>query len=347
MNDHKANNRVIKDVSGIEKFLGIPLDAGAIAASKSYPVKVSEYYLDLVNKSDPFVDPIFKQCVPSVIEIQESQYNEDPQNENMYEVVPKLIHRYPDRALILTTNQCSTYCRFCFRKKNWKKGKKQERITTSELSKIVEYIRKHSDITEILLSGGDFLTLPYVKIKAILEEISAIASINVIRIASRVPVTSPGLVTRRLVNMISKFEKTWLITHFNHPKELTKEAISACSGFISKGIPVLNQTVLLKGVNDSEKTLKTLFQLLVKNKIKPLYLFHVDPVKGVTHFATGIDKGLGILNELRGNLSSLATPTFSIDLPDGVGKISLLPSYTKDGICFEVDNVKVDYYPNQ
>lgn len=337
-------DRILKKILEIEKILGIKFDDDIILTSKIYPILVSEYYLNLIDKRNPFSDPIFKQCIPSKLEILPSDYDEDPQDEKRYEVVPKLIHRYQDRALILTTNKCSTLCRFCFRKRYWKTGNSQKDLTDSELVKIVSYIEEHPDIKEILLSGGDFLMLPYRQIKLILETISKIKTVDAIRIASRVPVVMPGLITKGVVNLISEFDKVWILTHFNHPKEVTDKSMKICRAFIKKGIPIFNQSVLIKGVNNDKNILKELFQLLVKNKIKPLYLFHIDPVKGTTHFATGIDNGLEILRELRGELSSLAMPTFCIDLPGGGGKLALQPSYSDDGIYFKIDGRKIKYY---
>lgn len=314
---------------------------------REYPILISEYYLNLINKKNIPDDPIWKQCIPDKRETKDIKSVNDPQCEQRHMPLPKLIHRYKDRALILTTTRCTTQCRFCFRKRHWKQGTVRQDITDRELQNTVKYLKAHPEIKEVLLSGGDPLILSNSKLDSILKAVYSAGTIEVVRIASRVPVTLPHRINNSLIKVLSKYDGIWLVTHFNHPNEVTPESMEVCKKIISSGIPILNQTVLLKGINDNPVTLEELFRKLIKNKIKPHYLFHVDPVKGVKHFATGIEKGLEIMKYFRKNLSSVATPHFAIDLPEGGGKASLQPLYSRDGILFEsVEGKKIiSYYP--
>jgi len=331
----KRETKFFYSLKDIEKKLHIEIPKYLYDAEKKYPVLVSKYYLNLVNKNNIPDDPIWKQCIPAINELNDSTSDNDPQCEKKYTPVPKLIRRYKDRALLLTTTSCTTQCRFCFRKRYWTQGSVRHDITNKELRNAVNYLKTHSEIKEVLLSGGDPLILSDIKLDSILKAIFSTGTIEVVRIASRVPVTYPSRIDSGLLKVLSSYDGIWFVTHFNHPNEVTPKSMTACRKIISAGIPILNQTVLLKGINDAPVILEELFRKLVKNKIKPHYLFHLDPVKGVKHFATGIEKGLETLRYFRKNLSSIATPHFSIDLLKGGGKVSLQPSYSKDGISFE------------
>lgn len=300
---------------------------------KKYPLLVSDYYLSLIDASGDNIenDPIWRQCMPSAAELNDESSDSDPLAEETQMAVPRLIHRYPDRAVLLATGKCATRCRFCFRKRNWMDGRELSDISTAELAEVCAYLRATPAIFEVLISGGDPLMLSCEKLGFILDELSSIESISVLRLGTRVPVTMPGLVDPETIKMLSAYPGLWLMTHFNHPRELSAESSALCREFIKAGIPVLNQTVLLKGVNDDAGILQKLFRQLIAIKVKPHYLFHIDPVRGVRHFATGVDKGLEILAEFRSSLSSLAVPTFAIDLPEGGGKVALQPEYCCDG----------------
>lgn len=300
---------------------------------KSYPLLVNDYYLNLIDQDRPDIenDPIWRQCMPSNEELEDESSSFDPLAEQEQMPVSRLIHRYPDRVVLLATGRCAMRCRFCFRKRTWANGQELTDITEKELSDICEYLRKTPQVSEVLVSGGDPLMLDPGKLKFLLEELSNVESISVLRLGSRVPVTQPARISSETIEMLSAFPGLWLMTHFNHPRELTNESISLCCEFVRAGIPVLNQTVLLKGVNDDAEVLEELFRGLIAIKVKPHYLFHVDPVRGVRHFATGIEKGLEILSVFRKKLSSLAVPTFAIDLPEGGGKVALQPDYTENG----------------
>lgn len=340
--------KIISSLKEASEKLGVTFDEKLYNVERKYPFLISEYYLNLIDTKKPLTDPLFRQAFPSEEEtnITDKKLTEDPQCERDFIPVPKLVHRYKDRALILATNRCSTFCRFCFRKRYWKSDAKREDISTKELNRILSYLKDTKSLEEVIISGGDPLMLSDAKLKFILDSIYAIPHIKTIRLASRTPVTLPERITDKLVRILSKYNNLWLVTHFNHPNELTKESLDACRKITSSGIPILNQTVLLKGVNDAPEVLRKLFRDLAANKIKPYYLFHVDPVKGVTHFATGIEKGLEIMKYFRKNLSGIATPQFAIDLPEGGGKVSLQPSYLveKNSFCSVEETTIIDYY---
>ena len=341
-------SKLISSLKEASNFLGITLDEKLYEIEKEFPFLISNYYLNLIDRKNILQDPLFRQAFPSVDEITpaDSTLIDDPQCERDFVPVPKLVHRYKDRALILATNKCSTFCRFCFRKRYWKGDSKKEDISIEELNNILSYLKETKSLEEIIISGGDPLMLPSSKLKLILDSLHAIPHIKTIRLGSRTPVTFPERITDKLVNLLSKYNNLWLVTHFNHPNELTNDSLNACRKISSAGIPILNQTVLLKGVNDSPQILRKLFRNLTENRIKPYYLFHVDPVKGVTHFATGIEKGLEIMRYFRKHLSGLATPKFAIDLPKGGGKVSLQPSYSAGNkIFYSVEETtKIEYY---
>jgi lysine 2,3-aminomutase len=327
-----SSNKLIVSTEQAARILKVQPPADYRDVEKKYPLLVSEYYLNLINTDDKNIenDPIWRQCMPSNDELKDKDSDLDPLAEEVQMPVPRLIHRYPDRVVLLTTGRCATRCRFCFRKRTWTDGRELADISKAELAEVCAYLQATPTVSEVLVSGGDPLMLSYERLKFILDELSSIESISVLRIGSRVPVTLPALVKAKTINMLASYPGLWLLTHFNHPRELSDESLTLCKKFIKAGIPILNQTVLLKGVNDNAQTLENLFRQLIAVKVKPHYLYHVDPVRGVRHFATGIDKGLDILKEFRSSLSSLAVPTFAIDLPEGGGKVALQPEYCCD-----------------
>lgn len=314
------------------RALQVPPPADYKDVEKKYPILVSDYYLKLIDTDETAIenDPIWRQCMPSADELKDESSAFDPLAEEKQMPVPRLIHRYPDRVVLLTTGRCATRCRFCFRKRTWTDGKELSDISQTELAEVCAYLRSRPEISEVLISGGDPLMLSIGNLRYILDKLSSIESVSILRLGSRVPVTMPALINTETIKMLASYPGLWLMTHFNHPRELTEESIGLCRKFIKSGIPVLNQTVLLKGVNDDAGILEKLFRQLIAMKVKPHYLYHVDPVRGVRHFATGINKGLEILKEFRSKLSSLAVPTFAIDLPEGGGKVALQPQYSRD-----------------
>jgi lysine 2,3-aminomutase len=302
-----------------------------LVGSEKYPPLVTKHFLSLAIDKNPEKDPILIQVAPSPAEdIMVHGFNEDPQDEKRFSPLPKLVWRYKDRALILCTNNCFIHCRFCFRKRLWARKHESWRITSSEFAKIANHVRKNPVIKEAILSGGDPLTLRDKDIFRMISKLDEIDSLNVIRIGTRALSAMPSRLAPQFIKgLMDCSDKIWFMTHFNHPAELSSDTELAIRRLTKAGIPVLTQTVLLKGVNDDVDVLSILFRRLVALKAKPHYLFHVDPTEGNAHFATGVDKALDIVSELRNRMSSLCVPSFAIDLPSGGGKIVLSPDLRK------------------
>ena len=314
------------------------------SVEKIFPVRVTPYYESLIDQSKIPNDPIYKQAFPDERELENSrESNLDPLSEESQMAVPHLIHRYRDRVVLLTTNLCALHCRFCLRKRKWKENAPASIISDTELDAIENYLKQHNEVNEVLVSGGDPLMLETKKLKNILSRLTKIRSVNIIRLGTRAPVVLPMRIDKNLVDMLEDIPGLWIATHFNHPKEVSTEALEACSKLQKRGIPILNQTVLLKGINDDKETLISLFQKLAANRIKPHYLFHMDPVAGNAHFATGIDKGVELIRDFRNTLSSIETPLFAFDLPEGGGKVPLLPNYEKEGKFESLDGKYIEY----
>ena len=327
----------------LAKFANMEFSAKERKAAEIYPFLASNYYLGLIG-DDHENDPVFKQCFPDERELlRKKELTEDPLSEEKQMPVPGLIHRYPDRVVLLVTNRCAVHCRFCFRKRKWRAENGQQDIDDKYLQEACKYIKEHDKIREVLISGGDPLMLETARLKTIIDSIGRIKNVDVIRIGTRIPVVLPKRIDSKLVSMLSKVPGLWIMTHFNHPAEITEDSREACSMLIKAGIPILNQTVLLKGINDNVEILEALFRSLIRIKVKPHYLFHVDPAEGNAHFRTGIEKGLEIIEGLRPRLSSLGTPVFAIDLPEGGGKVTLQPDYKVDGKYKGVDGRKIPY----
>ena len=307
----------------------VPLSAKEQAQLKlvtiKYPLSVSPYYLSLININDPN-DPIRKQAIPSFEEIALSNKGfDDPLEEEKDSVVPGLVHRYPDRVLMVLTDLCPTLCRHCTRKREWRHGGWVR--TSSEIETMLDYIRRNKAVRDIIISGGDPLTLSTHRLEEIISKIRQIEHVEIIRIGSRFPVVLPQRIDDELCNMLSKYGPIWLNTHFNHPREITPEAAQACNRLLRCGVPVNNQSVLLRGVNDSVATQMKLCHGLLKIKVRPYYLFQCDEVRGTEHLRTPVKTGIDIIEGMRGHTSGLAVPTFVIDLPEGGGKVPLQPDY--------------------
>ncbi len=292
--------------------------------TECYPMRINPYYLALIKQSD---DPIWRQAVPDVQELNDSVCMEDPLNEENLSPVPNLVHKYPDRALFLVHNQCAVYCRFCTRKR--KVGTKEMHVSLDTIDAGLDYLRNTASIRDVLVSGGDPLLLEDNRLDHILSSLRAIPHIAIIRIGSRVPCTLPMRVTEELAAIIKRYHPIYINTHFNHPDEVTPEASIACNRLADAGIPLGSQTVLLKGVNDDPEIIKQLMYKLLQIRVKPYYLFQTDLTKGTNHFRTSIDKGLEIMQALIGHISGMAVPTFAVDAPGGGGKIPLLPNYVQ------------------
>ncbi len=313
--------------AGAMRELGLPCPAQFDEVERRFPVYLNEYYLKLIDPADFEHDPIARQALPDPAELADDSSSFDPLAEERQMPTPRLIHRYVDRVVLLATGRCAMRCRFCFRKRAWTDGMEMGDLSDGDLERAVAYLREHPEVREVLVSGGDPLMLSFVRLRGIIDRLAAIPSIEVLRIGSRMPVVWPERVTAELAEYLGGVPGLWFATHFNHPREVTDQAAAACRRLIRAGVPVINQTVLLRGVNDDSAVLEELFRRLIRIRVKPHYLFHVDPVRGVRHFATGIEKGLEVLRAFRPRLSSLAVPTFAIDLPEGGGKVALQPAY--------------------
>jgi lysine 2,3-aminomutase len=291
----------------------------------NFPMRINPYFLKLIQSAD---DPLGKQAIPCSKEIKDFTCMADPLGEDSRSPVPNLVHKYPDRALLLVSSQCAMYCRFCTRKR--KVGTEKLHVTEETLQAGYEYLRKTPAIREVLISGGDPFLLPDKKINAILTNLRSIPSIEIIRIGTRVPSVLPMRITENLVRILRKFHPLFINTHFNHPAEITPESAKACSLLADGGIPLGCQTVLLKGINDNARTLKRLFLALLKLRVKPYYLFQADLTRGTDHFRTRTEVGIRIMRKLYGHVSGMAIPTFALDGPGGKGKIPLTPQYIID-----------------
>lgn len=290
-----------------------------------YPLSVTPYYLSLININDPS-DPIRKQAIPSFEEITLGSVGlEDPLEEKRDSVLPGLVHRYPDRVLMVLTDICPVFCRHCTRKREWRNGGWVR--TPGEIKAMLDYIRRHKAIRDVILSGGDPLTLSTRRLEDVISRLRQIDHVEIIRIGTRFPVVLPQRIDDELCEMLSKYGPIWLNTQFNHPREVTPEAAIACDRLLRAGVPVSNQSVLLKGINDSVETQTKLCHELLKIKVRPYYLFQCDEVKGTEHLRTPVETGIKIIEGMRGHTSGLAIPTFVIDLPDGGGKVPLQPNY--------------------
>jgi lysine 2,3-aminomutase len=290
-----------------------------------YRLGITPYYLSLIRFDDPD-DPIARQSIPSAEEYFGAEDGEDdPLEEEKDMPVPGLTHRYPDRCLMVVTNFCSMYCRHCTRKRIWTLGEAAK--TEFELGKMFAYIRRHEEIRDVIVSGGDPLTLPTDRIEYILKNLRKIPHVEIIRIGTRVPVVLPMRIDDALCGVLEKYGPIWLNTQFNHPREITAEARQACDRLLRAGVPVNNQTVLLKGVNDHAEIIRKLNTDLLKAKVRPYYLFQCDMVRGLDHFRTRLSKGIQIMEALRGLTSGLAIPSYVVDVPGGGGKIPLMPNY--------------------
>jgi lysine 2,3-aminomutase len=293
--------------------------------TKRYPLAITPYYLSLINPDDPN-DPVRKQAIPCIQEINMGDMGlEDPLGEKEDSVVPGMVHRYPDRVLMVLTDICPMLCRHCTRKREWRHGGWVR--PESEIEAMLGYLRNNTQVRDVIISGGDPLTLSTGHLEAIISRIRQIKHIEMIRIGSRYPVVLPQRIDAELCEMLSNYGPIWLNTHFNHPNEITEESAAACDRLLRAGVPVNNQTVLLKGINDNLATQLKLSHGLLKAKVRPYYLFQCDEVQGTEHLRTSVDVGIKIIEGMRGHTSGLAVPTFVVDLVQGGGKVPLQPNY--------------------
>jgi len=286
---------------------------------------ITPYYAMLMDKKDANC-PIRRQAVPTIKETLISDCDSsDPLHETVDSPTPGLTHRYPDRVLLLVTDQCSMYCRHCTRRRF--AGNEDKSMPLKQINKAIEYIRKHKEVRDVLISGGDALCISDQKLDYILGELRGIEHVEVIRIGSRTPVVMPQRITPELCDILKKHHPVWLNTHFNHPNEVTPEARKACSMLADSGVPLGNQSVLLKNINDCPYIMRNLMHKLVKNRIRPYYLYQCDLSEGIEHFRTSVSAGIEIIEMLQGHTSGYAVPTFVVDAPGGGGKIPVNPQY--------------------
>ncbi len=293
------------------------------ALGEGFPMSITPHYLSLIDPDDPSC-PIRRQAIPRAAEaVRVPGDLDDPLGEEVHEVAPELVQRYPDRVLLLATDRCAVYCRFCTRSRMVGGGGGAR--SDDRLAPALRYIREHPEVRDVIVSGGDPLAMATSKLARLVAEIRAIAHIDTIRLATRAPVTLPSRVTDELVRALRPHHPIWVMTHFNHPKELAPAAREACERLADAGFPVMNQTVLLRGVNDDAAVLEALFRGLVRARVRPYYLLQADPVKGTGHLRTPLAKGLQLMKALQGRVSGIALPKFVVDTPGGMGKVPLVP----------------------
>jgi lysine 2,3-aminomutase len=292
-----------------------------------YAVSITPHLADLIDAADPG-DPIARQFVPDAAELDAAPGERaDPIGDLSHAPVKGIVHRYPDRVLLTPLLTCPVYCRYCFRRE---RVGQEKALDAAQLATALDYVRAHGEIWEVILTGGDPLMLPAARIRAIVAALDAIPHVRIIRIHSRVPVADPARITPELVAALDCSKPVWLAVHVNHARELTEAARAACTRLAKAGVPLLGQTVLLKGVNDDPATMEALLRAMVETRIKPYYLHHLDQAQGTGHFRTSIEAGQALMRGLRGRVSGLCQPEYVLDIPGGHGKAPIGPVY-RDG----------------
>ena len=322
----QVRNR-IETLDDLKKYIKLTPEEeeGVARCLESLRMAITPYYLSLIDLDNPF-DPVRLQAVPTAKELHRSDADLlDPLHEDTDSPVPGLTHRYPDRVLILVTDQCSMYCRHCTRRRF--AGQKDCEVQTNRIDKYIEYVAAHPEVRDVLLSGGDALLLSDEKLESIISRLRTIPHVEIIRIGSRTPVVMPQRITPELCAMLKKYHPVWLNTHFNHPNEITPDSRRACEMLADAGIPLGNQSVLLAGVNDCVHVMKRLVHELVKIRVRPYYIYQCDLSMGLEHFRTPVSKGIEIIEALRGHTSGFCVPTFVVDAPGGGGKTPVMPQY--------------------
>ena len=317
----------IETLEQLKKYIKLTSEEedGVRESLKALRMSITPYYLSLIDQDDPNC-PIRRQSIPTAAELIQSSADQlDPLHEDEDSPVPGLTHRYPDRVLMLITDMCAMYCRHCTRRRF--AGQRDCESPKNNVDLAIEYIAKTPQVRDVLLSGGDALLVSDKMLESIIKRLRAIPHVEIIRIGSRVPVVCPQRITDDLVNMLKEHHPIWVNTHFNHPNEITPEATEACAKLANAGIPLGNQSVLLRNVNDNSSTMKALVHALVKIRVRPYYIYQCDLSMGLNHFRTTVAKGIEIIENLRGHTSGYAVPTFVVDAPGGGGKIPVMPTY--------------------
>jgi lysine 2,3-aminomutase len=326
-NDWRWQNRNrIRSIEQLERIIAVTADERAAITRHEgpLPVGVTPYYMSLIDAADPS-QGLRRTTIPSLAEFERTPgEEEDPLGEDGHSPVPGLVHRYPDRVLLLVTNFCSVYCRYCTRARLV--GASGERaLRKADIDRAIEYIAATPTVRDCLISGGDPLSLDEDRLEYVLARLRSIPHLEFVRIGSKQPVVQPMRVTPALTKMLRRYHPVWMSLHFTHPDEVTPEVAEACGRLADAGIPLGSQTVLMKGVNDDVATLKKLFHELLKIRVRPYYLYQCDPISGSSHFRTSVDKGLELISQLRGHTTGYAVPNYVVDAPGGGGKIALLP----------------------
>ena len=350
-NWHSAYKYSLKNIEELSSYLPIESREKLFLRRiiKTYRMRIPLYYLSLIEDHFNPLDPIKRQCVPTIEELSEGvQETIDPLGEERTSPISCLVHRYPDRVLLLVTSRCFMYCRHCTRKRLWKTNNFLP--TMKDIKEATYYIKRNSQIREVIISGGDPLTLPTERLDHILSFISSVKHIEVIRLGTRAPVVFPLRIDAYLCTALEKYENLWINTQFNHPREVTTEAIGACRKLQRCGIPVSNQSVLLRGINDDPQVMIELCHKLQSIRVRPYYLFQCDPVIGASHFRTPLFKGVEIIEKMRGHTSGMCIPTFVIDGIDGKGKVPIGPNYlmsvSSKGVLLRNYNNEMFFYEN-
>jgi len=305
-----------EEVSGIEKAKG------------RLSMAITPYWATLMDPDDPTC-PIRRQAVPVKDESSVSPHEmTDPCAEDRDSPVPHLVHRYPDRVLLLATEHCAMYCRHCTRRRLVGEHEAiQDEQSLTRFDAAIDYIKQNKKVRDVLISGGDPLILEDEELERLIQKVRAISHVEFLRLGTRIPVTLPQRITENLVTMLKKYSPLWISIHFNHPKEITKRCKMACDMLSEAGIPLGSQTVLLKGINDRPYIMKRLMQELLQVRVRPYYIYQCDPVRGTQHFRTPVSVGINIIEKMRGHTSGYAVPTYVIDGPGGGGKIPVGPNY--------------------
>jgi lysine 2,3-aminomutase len=312
----------------LSQMLNLSGEEFMVNSESQLPLSITPYYLSLISPDNPD-QPLRKSVVPTVHEwVKMACESDDPLGEDHQSPVPGLVHRYPDRVLFLLLDFCSTYCRYCTRSRVVGHG--GIKASRARWERAIEYIENTPTIRDVLLSGGDPLTLSDDRLEWVLSRLRRIPHVEIIRIGTKVPAVLPQRITPKLVKMLKRYHPLWMSLHFTHPDECTPETNKACTMLADAGIPLGSQTVLLKGINDNVETMGDLMHRLMKMRVRPYYLYQCDPISGSGHFRTSIDKGLEIIHGLRGFTSGYAVPTYVVDAPGGGGKVPLMPDYVKE-----------------
>ena len=322
----QMSNRVCSVDELASRFPQLAITDGMRVAAERYPFAVTPYYLSLIKEPSP-ADPIYRQCVPDARELIEGNElaPDELEESSTYSPVRGLVRRYTDRAVCLSTSMCPTYCRHCTRKRLV--GRPQFQPTPAELDEQARYVREHPEIKDVIISGGDPLAMTTEQLEAVLARFRPIPSVDIIRIGTRAPVTLPMRVDEELCAMLERYQPVWVNTQFNHPREITPASAAACERLLRHGIPVCNQAVLLRGVNDDPATMEELSRALLRIRVKPYYLLQCDPVAGIGHFRTPVASGVAIMKHLFKAVGGLGVPRFVVDAADGGGKVPIDPSY--------------------